>query len=439
MKVVVAVDSFKGSMTSMEAGMAVKAGILAAKKDAEVIVKPLADGGEGTTDALIEGLKGERVDVTVTGPYHEPVQAYYGYLRESNTAVMEMATAAGITLSVSSLVYDMIRSGEINASQLTVTFIDEEGLYPSMVDAAYRWRRNFLSVGAKFLWFCLPFKQVSVINHLSSSESWITWEPGKEDVWMRKPPDFAIMYSPYLHYAGEMNYQTFCTKAFSDGIQLVGLRTAESLTRYKCIANTKMKRISKGGKFYPIYDWSDSDVWLYIKQRNLEFPEIYMRLYEAGVRKNALRLCAFFGDCGTQGLRWIAETDNDLWERIQRREPNAYLVLLYWDSEMFRRTTRKRGELEEDAEKKDYKTLCKDLLFLHPERYTIAKDTLSHVEHWRRLFIKTYGIAEEKHYKTMYEGLLYGDPKMRILRILWTTIYNDHNARIKEEQNHGKH
>ena len=67
------------------------------------------------------------------------------------------------------------------------------------------------------------------------------------------------------------------------------------------------------------------------------------------------------------------------------------------------------------------------------------KDTLSHIEHWRGLFIKTYGIAEQKHYKTMYEGLLYGDPKMRILRILWTTIYNDHNARIKEEQNHGKH
>ena len=77
MKVVVAVDSFKGSMTSMEAGMAVKAGVLAAHKDAEVIVKPLADGGEGTTDALIEGLNGERVDVTVTGPYHEPVNAYY--------------------------------------------------------------------------------------------------------------------------------------------------------------------------------------------------------------------------------------------------------------------------------------------------------------------------------------------------------------------------
>lgn len=132
------------------------------------------------------------------------------------------------SLCMANLVYEMILSGELNPKQLTVTFIDEEGLYPSMVDAAYRWRRNFLSVGAKFLWFCLPFKQVSVIDHLSSSESWITWEPGKEDVWMRKPPDFAIMYSPYLHYAGEMNYQTFCSKAFSDGIQLVGLRTAET-------------------------------------------------------------------------------------------------------------------------------------------------------------------------------------------------------------------
>ena len=148
------------------------------------------------------------------------------------------------SLCMANLVYEMILSGELDPKQLTVTFIDEEGLYPSMVDAAHRWRRNFLSVGAKFLWFCLPFKQVCVIDHLSASESWITWEPGKEDVWMRTPPDFAIRYSPYLHHPGEMNYQTFCEKAFRDGIQLVGLRTAESLTRFKCIANTKMERIT---------------------------------------------------------------------------------------------------------------------------------------------------------------------------------------------------
>jgi len=98
MKVVVAIDSFKGSLSSIEAGTAVKKGILAARPDARVVVKPLADGGEGTTDALIEGMHGERIALTVTGPMHTLVDAYYGYLKDSGTAVMEMAMAAGITL-----------------------------------------------------------------------------------------------------------------------------------------------------------------------------------------------------------------------------------------------------------------------------------------------------------------------------------------------------
>lgn len=146
------------------------------------------------------------------------------------------------------------------------------------------------------------------------------------------------------------------------------------------------------------------------------------------MRRNQLRLCAFFGDCGTQGLRWIAETDNDLWQRIERREPNAYLVLLYWDSEMFRRSSNRRRELEEDEEPKDYKALCQDILFLHTDQYTIAPDTIKRLKSWRSLFIKTYGVAQQRHYKRMYEGLLYGDPKLRILRILWTQIYADYNT-----------
>ena len=269
---------------------------------------------------------------------------------ESGCKVYLSFSSGKDSLCMASVTYDLIREGAISAKQLTVIFIDEEGLYPSMVEATERWRRNFLSVGAKFLWFCLPFKQVSVIDHLSSSESWITWEPGKEDLWIRKPPKGAIMSSPYLQYPGQMNYQTFCERAFGDGIQMVGLRTVESITRLHAVS--RVDKTSAKSKFYPIYDWKDTDVWLYIKERGLEFPEIYMRLYEAGVRKNQLRLCAFFGDCGTQGLRWIAETDYDLWQRIEKREPNAYLVLLYWDSEMFRRTSNKRRELE-SAEDKD--------------------------------------------------------------------------------------
>lgn len=145
----------------------------------------------------------------------------------------------------------------------------------------------------------------------------------------------------------------------------------------------------------------------------------------------------FFGDMSTQGLRWIAETDPDLWERIERREPNAYLVLLYWDSEMFRRSTSKRRELEKDEATKDYKALCADILFLNTDKYTIAKDTLRTLSSWRLLYRKTYGIATQKHYKTMYEGILYGDPKMRVYRILYSTIFNDY-ANVAREYQNGK-
>ncbi len=97
MKVVIAIDSFKGSMSSMEAGYAAREGILKVC-DAEITVKPLADGGEGTTEALVEGLGGEYVTVEVTGPLGEKTNARYGILGDKRTAVMEMAEAAGIIL-----------------------------------------------------------------------------------------------------------------------------------------------------------------------------------------------------------------------------------------------------------------------------------------------------------------------------------------------------
>ena len=75
---------------------------------------------------------------------------------------------------------------------------------------------------------------------------------------------------------------------------------------------------------------------------------------------------------------------------------------------------------------------CRDMLFLHPERYNIASDTMKKIGSWKGLFVKSYGIATQKHYKKMYEGLLYGDPKSRVLRILWTQIYQDYNLSFKK-------
>ena len=97
MKVVVAIDSFKGCMTSLEAGTFIKEAI-EETCDAKVQVFPLADGGEGTVEALMTCMHGEEIPVTVTGPLGEKVESYYGILAEKKLAVMEMANVAGITM-----------------------------------------------------------------------------------------------------------------------------------------------------------------------------------------------------------------------------------------------------------------------------------------------------------------------------------------------------
>lgn len=98
MKVVVAIDSLKGSLTSLEAGSAISQGIKNVMPDAEVFVRPLADGGEGTVEALALGMGGKLEYVEVTGPLGKKVNCAYGILEERKTAILEMSGAAGITL-----------------------------------------------------------------------------------------------------------------------------------------------------------------------------------------------------------------------------------------------------------------------------------------------------------------------------------------------------
>lgn len=98
MKVIVAIDSLKGSLSSLEAGSAISEGIHKVLSDADVIVRPLADGGEGTVEALALGMNGRIEKIRVTGPLGKTVEAAYGIIDDSKTAIVEMSAAAGITL-----------------------------------------------------------------------------------------------------------------------------------------------------------------------------------------------------------------------------------------------------------------------------------------------------------------------------------------------------
>ena len=130
MKVVVAIDSFKGSLTSLQAGNAVKDAIERLDQNSTVLVKPLADGGEGTVEALASGLNSQMIELRVTGPLSAPVTAKYCILNDTQTAVIEMAAASGITL---------ISSKERNPLETTTYGVGE-----LIKDAIHRGCRRFI-------------------------------------------------------------------------------------------------------------------------------------------------------------------------------------------------------------------------------------------------------------------------------------------------------
>lgn len=129
-KVVIAVDSFKGSLSSREVAEAFEAGFRSLFPDCVFQKISIADGGEGTLDSLIEVLGGERVEVEVSNPLLRPIKAQYGIIEGGSTAIIEMAAASGLTLL----------SNEERNPMLTTTF----GTGEMIADAIKRGCRKLL-------------------------------------------------------------------------------------------------------------------------------------------------------------------------------------------------------------------------------------------------------------------------------------------------------
>ena len=98
MRILIAPQSLKGSLTAAEAGLAIAQGVRAVYPTAEIEIVPVADGGEGTVQALVDATGGRIVQKTVTGPLGEPVPAFFGLMGDGHTAAIEMAAAAGLPL-----------------------------------------------------------------------------------------------------------------------------------------------------------------------------------------------------------------------------------------------------------------------------------------------------------------------------------------------------
>lgn len=341
------------------------------------------------------------------------------------------------SLCLAQLTMNLIQTGEINPAQLTVQFIDEEAIFPCMEEKVREWRRKFILAGAAFEWFCLEVKHYNCFNELSNDETFICWDRYKRDVWVRNPPSFAIREHPLLHARVDA-YQDFLPRMCAGGITLTGIRTAESVQRLQNVALMLKtgRTMTNKHQVFPLYDWTDHDVWLYLLREKVDIPEIYLFLWQSGSNKGCLRVSQFFSIDTARSLVKMNEYYPDLMERIVRREPNAYLAALYWDSEMFGRSTVARKQNENGAGEKDYKAALLELFSdmegnfgTSHKRYVAGR--------YRNFFMSVSAIVDNKDCKAIYEGLISGDPKLRSYRALYQTIYGKYvKAAKKKEDTH---
>ena len=124
MKIIIAPDSFKESLSSLEVARQIQAGFKEVFPDAEVLKLPVADGGEGTVEALVAATDGEIRKVSVSGPLGAPVEAFYGVCGDGRTAVIEMAAASGLAL-VPAERRNPLLTGSFGTGQLIRRALDE--------------------------------------------------------------------------------------------------------------------------------------------------------------------------------------------------------------------------------------------------------------------------------------------------------------------------
>jgi predicted phosphoadenosine phosphosulfate sulfurtransferase len=350
----------------------------------------------------------------------------------SNGVKVYMSFSGGKdSLVLADITLKLIKAGEIDPKLLTVLFIDEEAIYTSVEKTVHEWRKKFIMAGARFDWWCVEVKHFSAYNQLTADESYTCWDHTKEDVWVRRPPPFALRNHPQLK-PGIDNYQSFLPKVTGDGIMLVGVRASESVQRLQYMAAMNLgagSSITGKNMIYPLYDWKTKDVWLYLKNEHVDIPEIYLWMYQTGIGANQLRICQYFSvDC-VGSLIHIAEYEPGLWEKILRREPNAYLAALYWDSELYRRSSKQRRETEKQ---KDYKAIVKHMLFEDPERYFTTQLTRNVAKQYRKLIVKMDGMIRPRDYRKIHDALVAGDPKLRTLRAISMDISSSYAEYAKK-------
>ena len=225
------------------------------------------------------------------------------------------------------------KEARIRGRKIGVLFVDWEAQYTLTINHVSEVFDLYGDVIIPY-WVCLPLKTVNSVSQFEPE--WICWEPKKENIWVRTPPDGCIndmAQFPFYNYA--MTFEEFIPefeKWYSNGeptASFVGIRTKESLNRWRSI-NSKDKgmkdkkcyttiRGENVCEIFPIYDWSAKDIWIFHGKTGLPYNKLYDRMYQAGLSLSQMRICEPYGSEQRRGLWLYHIIEPKTWGKVVSR------------------------------------------------------------------------------------------------------------------------
>lgn len=223
--------------------------------------------------------------------------------------------------------------------QFDILYIDLEAQFEGTIDHVYEMKK--LPTIRNFYHVALPMALRNAVTQLQPK--WICWDEKDEEKWVRPLPEDAITIDnhPFDFFHKGMEFEEFIVdfaRWYADKHGFVGagigIRTQESLNRWRTLASDKKKvvgghqwtTIIKDGSefldavnFYPIYDFMTEDVWAAVSQLDLEYNEVYEQMYKNGVGINQQRLCQPFGDDQRNSLDQYRALEYETWEKLLER------------------------------------------------------------------------------------------------------------------------
>jgi len=241
----------------------------------------------------------------------------------------------------SSVMLHLVMSEAIKRNRkVGVLFVDLEAQYKITIDHIQHMYAHYADHIEPY-WVSLP---IALRNAVSQYQpKWTCW--GNNVEWVRQPPKIAITdrtYFPFYHY--DMEFEEFVPEFgrwFGDGkltACFVGIRSDESLNRYRTIVGKKSKFEDKGyttwlgqGLYnvYPIYDWRTSDIWTYNAKLDKPYNKLYDLMHQAGLTIHQMRICQPYGDDQRRGLWLFHIIEPETWGKIVARVSGANHGALY--------------------------------------------------------------------------------------------------------------